>query len=284
MSEGEKQMPGGAPRAKPRRVAHYLWVAACIVAVPYIIFIGFFAINQIQQRDDTRQAIADRIDRITLQLLVVGPANPGSEGQAHTDERAALLSSRKTLESLQARVRALISVGAMTQRGTLPLISCDLLKMTEPMLDCEDSRPQPSTERLLAGVIERTASNTLLAFLVVVAAIAGGLVRGTLNSDNVRWSLPEVVRAAGGGIACYLALAGGTVTATKFAETSGAAPATWSLLGFLSGIFASRVFRLLSELVDAFVARLSPRRSGDQSSVGRSPSTPPASGSRSDER
>ena len=64
----------------------------------------------------------------------------------------------------------------------------------------------------------------------------------------------------GGGIVWYLAVDGGSIPLNVGDVSKIANPATASLYGLLAGMFSERVFRLLSDLVDTFLSRLTPSR------------------------
>lgn len=88
------------------------------------------------------------------------------------------------------------------------------------------------------------------------------LIPLTIHWDAGRTESPlrTVLRAMGGGIVCYLAVDGGSIPLNVGDVSKIANPATASLYGLLAGMFSERVFRLLSDLVDAFLSRLTPSR------------------------
>jgi hypothetical protein len=120
----------------------------------------------------------------------------------------------------------------------------------------------------LKELSERSASGAIFAVLVITAALGGALVQLSVTWDEsktVSWTHTAasvaytLSRAAGGGIVCYLAIDGGSLPLSAADLLRYNSPATGSLAGFLAGMFSDKVFRLLSQLVDAFVARITPK-------------------------
>lgn len=229
----------------------WLGFAAVALLVIYIAVIGVFAIEQIEQRKDTLARIqAKRVG--VLELKAMAGLVPGSE-EAHSIDR-----SLKHLESLQARLIGLVSVGTMTNDGVLPKIACELVRHDAPHQRCEDPRSREWCKFFMGELIEITANGPLLAFLVIVAALGGGALRLSFQDDlphgQRRWRL---VRSVGGGLVCYVALNGRAVPSTLLLDTALAAdPARWSLIGLLVGMFANRVFEVISAGAEAFLKKL----------------------------
>jgi hypothetical protein len=100
----------------------------------------------------------------------------------------------------------------------------------------------------------------LLAILIVTASIGGALITLSLKKTRTESPLRTVLRAIGGGIVCYLAVDGGSIPLNVGDVSNIASPATASLYGLLAGMFSERGFGLLSDIVDAFLSRLTPSR------------------------
>lgn len=224
--------------------------------VTYIALIGIFAIEELNGRDET------------LRVLLAEEARLGVEGLRDGESH---LKELKELRGLRQSIVALVVSGAVDQaRGTLTLreIQCQLVKLRKVELTC----PEPSETSLRGQLIQWTArfflkelsatagSGQVLAILIVTASIGGALITLSLKKTRIESPLRTVLRAMGGGIVCYLAVDGGSIPLNMGDVSKIANPATASLYGLLAGMFSERVFRLLSDLVDAFLSRITPSR------------------------
>lgn len=271
------EAPTQEGRAATNWVGRVLTQLGMLALIIWIALIGIFAIEQIKVRDGLLRRIAARENEIASQKAMRS-SSPGAEQRSREgdplDEEVA------ELRGIKERLTALILTGSMTTRGSLPEIECDLVKLesnarptsTTPLkcLD-EDEEKMEWIPRVitLQTLEERSASGALFAVLVITAALGGAVIRLSLDRDRQldTQTVRSVLRAIGGGIVCYLVLDGGKFPFSSFDLTSYTSPATGSLLGLLAGMFSDRVFRLLSDLVDAFVARLTPKAAGASSKV-----------------
>jgi hypothetical protein len=225
--------------------------------VTYIAIIGIAAIEELKARTNATTELQRRQNEVLLAL----------SNQSLTDSRrAALEDEQQTLARLRRRLDILIMagaspVGAATQAGPLKGILCEWAEEADSRIICTGRN---ASESLLARIAllplsERSPSGSVLAVLIVTAAVGGALVRLSFGSESDPDALRSLLRAVGGGIVCYLAIGGNNllISSTDLARYS--SPATASLAGFLSGMFSDRVFLLVSELVEALVAKMRPR-------------------------
>lgn len=232
----------------------YWWLSLGLVT--YIALIGIFAIEELNGRDET------------LRVLLAEEARLGVEGLRDEEGH---LNELKKLRGLRQSVMALVVSGAVDQPGgtlTLREIQCQLVKLRKDNITC----PEPSETSIRGQLIQWAArfflkelsatagSGQILALLIVTASIGGALITLSLKQTRTESPLRTVLRAMGGGIVCYLAVDGGSIPLNVGDVSRIANPATASLYGLLAGMFSERVFRLLSDLVDAFLSRLTPSR------------------------
>ncbi len=224
--------------------------------VTYIALIGIFAIEELNGRDET------------LRVLLAEEARLGVEGLRDEEGH---LNELKKLRGLRQSVVALVVSGAVDQAGgtlTLREIQCQLVKLRKDGITCPEPPETSVTDRIIQGAarfflkeLSATAgSGQILALLIVTASIGGALITLSLRQTRTESPLRTVLRAMGGGIVCYLAVDGGSIPLNVGDVSKIANPATASLYGLLAGMFSERVFRLLSDLVDAFLSRLTPAR------------------------
>jgi hypothetical protein len=238
-----------------------LWGAGIV----YIAAIGIFAIEELQRREDTRALLRARVNDVAAAVVAVGHGT-GAQTEA---KRTALERELAKLHELERRLTALIVTGSVRTvdkpDGSLRQITCEFTAIDGAAGQCDVERGgirDIFCYLVLKRPAERTASGDVLAVLVVVAALGGALVRLYLPGAERDDSFRMVMRAIGGGVVCYLAISGGTLVPSDVGLTTVKSPATASLLGFLSGMFATRVFELISDLVDSWILKLSPAKPG----------------------
>jgi hypothetical protein len=235
--------------------------------VTYIALIGIFAIEELDGRDET------------MRVLLAEEARIGAETARGHEDRSVELDA---LRALRQRTVALVVSGAVSQRDrrlTLREIQCDLVKLRSPAIVCPEPLPNGTADPVVRGAAtfflkELSAvagSGQILGVLIITASIGGALITLSLRRSRTESSLRTVLRAMGGGIVCYLAVDGGTIPLTAADVARATHPATASLYGLLAGMFSERVFRLLSDLVDAFLARLTPASDGEVRAVAATP-------------
>jgi hypothetical protein len=256
---------GPSHPAPPFKEASRWWRLLWGAGIVYIAAIGIFAIEELQRREETRALLRARVSDIAAAVVAVGNG-PDSQTAA---KRAELERELARTHDLERRLTALIVSGsvrtAAMREGSLRQIICEFTTIDRPTGQCDLGR---GTVRDVFGYLvlkrpaESTASGDILAILVVVAALGGALVRLYLPGAEREDSFRMVMRAIGGGVVCYLAISGGTLVPTDVGLTTVKSPATASLLGFLSGMFATRVFELISDLVDSWIVKLSPAKPG----------------------
>lgn len=228
------------------------WLSLSLVT--YIALIGIFAIEELNGRDET------------LRVLLAEEARLGVEGLR---DEAGGLKELNALRGLRQSVVALVVSGAIAQPGnmlTLREIQCQLVKLRKVEITCPEPHETSIREQLIQWAarfflkeLSATAgSGQVLAILIVTASIGGALITLSLKEARVESPLRTVLRAMGGGIVCYLAVDGGSIPLNVGDVSRIANPATASLYGLLAGMFSERVFRLLSDVVDAFLSRLTP--------------------------
>lgn len=228
----------------------WLWLGL----VTYIGMIGIMAIEELDGRDET------------MRVLLAEEARVGTEAAAMGSERTKEL---KALRGLRQHLVALVVSGALDQpkrRHTLREIHCDLVKLRSSQTVCPPPEARSLSDRAVQGAATfflkelsaRSGSGQILGVLVLTASIGGALIALSLRRTRTESALRTVLRAMGGGIVCYLAVDGGSVPLTAADAATSTHPATASLYGLLAGMFSERVFRLLSDLVDAFLARIRP--------------------------
>jgi uncharacterized protein YidB (DUF937 family) len=257
--------------ANPMNVKRRLHWLMSIGTVTYIALIGIFAIEEIKARDDTLALLSGQQREVASDLAFALPAST-----RHQD----LERRRDTLAALRARLEVLIIDGAVPIRngrpGTLKEILCELALTDDPHVNCPVENETAWTAStviphlLLKYLSEESATGAVLAVLIITAAFGGALIRMSLESpepDGKRILLRTLLRAIGGGIVCYLIVVGGNLPIAGAGLQNASGPATASLLGLLAGMFSNKVFELLSELVDAFVDKVRPKRT--------SPTPPP---------
>lgn len=231
--------------------------------VIYIALIGIFAIEELNGRDET------------LRVLLAEEARLGVERIREDKDQ---LKELDTLRGLRQSVVALVVSGAVDQTGgalTLREVQCQMVQLRKQKITCpepQEDSPIAKTIRVASWVLLKELSATagsgrILAVLIVVASIGGALVTLSLTQDRKENTLRTIVRAMGGGIVCYLAVNGGSIPLSIGDVSKIANPATASLYGFLAGMFSERVFRLLSDVVDVFLSRLTPSRGTDVDTV-----------------
>jgi hypothetical protein len=247
------------------------WQWGRVLGVVYIALIGIFAIEELNGRNETMRLLLAEESRIAAQAAGDGP-------------------SRSLLHGVRQRLVSLIVSGSPDSVLTLRELHCELVSGSLDKGCPKDASHGPvawiiatASTFLLKGLSAVAGSGQILGVLVVTASVGGALVDLSLRRRRLQSAgeeprtlagtkpveatdesaLSTVIRAIGGGIVCYLAIDGGTIplTAADIAATT-THPATASLYGFLAGMFSERVFRLLSELVDAFLSRISPKREG----------------------
>ncbi len=226
------------------------WVYLCLVT--YIALIGIFAIEELNGRDET------------LRVLLAEEARLGIEGRQEDEER---LQELKALRGLRQSLVALVVSGAVGQSvGPLTLreIQCQLVRLRREQITC----PEPLGTTILDQAVHVIAtfflkelsaiagSGQILAILIITASVGGALITLSLKQVRTESPLRTVLRAMGGGIVCYLAVDGGSIPLSVGDVSRIVNPATASLYGLLAGMFSERVFRLLSDVVDAFLSRL----------------------------
>lgn len=230
------------------------WLSLALVT--YIALIGIFAIEELNGRDET------------LRVLLAEEARLGVEGLREEEGR---LNELKALRALRQSVVALVVSGAIDQPGgtlTLREIQCQLVQLRNDKITCPEPRKislrdqiiQWAARFFLKELSATAGSGQILALLIVTASIGGALITLSLKQTRTESPLRTVLRAMGGGIVCYLAVDGGSIPLNVGDVSRIANPATASLYGLLAGMFSERVFRLLSDLVDAFLSRLTPSR------------------------
>jgi hypothetical protein len=256
-----------------RGLRYYLARLARGFAVAYIALIGILAIEELQRRDKVLALISARQNEVAAGLALLG----SSQEARVAEQRATLEQQRSKLHALRTRVTSLILVGPLRPEKKAPvdlkLISCQLAELDDPTLSCREAddavtlADMPLREALRQGAAllflkrtaERTASGDVFAILVVVAAIGGALIRLYLPGREKTDEMRAMFRAIGGGTVCYLVLSGGSIPFAGTNMTMYTSPAMGSLLGLLAGMFSTRVFKLLSDGVDAWSRKLTPR-------------------------
>ncbi len=229
--------------------ADWLWWLR-LVGVAYIALIGIFAIEEINGRNETMRIILAEEARVSAEAV-------GSS-------RAESAQELKALREVRHKLVALIVSGA--QNGeTLKELQHDLV-----MVHVGSPPPAKSNNGWSDGIVAFLAkvllkdlsaiagSGQILGVLVITASVGGALVTLSLRRKRDEEGLRTVIRAIGGGIVCYLAIDGGTIPLSPSDVAVTTHAATASLYGFLAGMFSERVFRLLSDLVDAFLSRITP--------------------------
>lgn len=255
-----------------RSLRYYVVRFARGFAVAYIALIGILAIEELQRRDKVLALISARENEVAAALALIG----SSQEARVAEQRATLEQQREKLRALRTRVTSLILVGPLRPENKVPvdlkLISCQLAALDDPSLACPEAddavklTDRPLREALRQGAAllflkrtaERTASGDVFAVLIVVAAIGGALIRVYLPGSEKADEIRTVFRAIGGGTVCYLVLSGGSIPFAGTNMTMYTSPATASLLGLLAGMFSTRVFKLLSDGVDAWSRKLTP--------------------------
>lgn len=236
--------------------------------VVYIALIGAMAIEELERREQALKLIEERVETAAMALAALDPAG------ADDVRRKLLVREAASLRRLEVQTRALILGGPVTfvgrDRATVKQILCELAALEEPDATCVEPRVaswwlrEAITTAVLKRPAESTASGNIFAILVLVAAAGGALVRLYLPDHDESDAYRTVLRALGGGMVCYLAVSGGSLPLTDAGVTAHTSAATASLLGFLSGMFATRVFQLLSDVVDRWMDRLTPRRDAEE--------------------
>jgi hypothetical protein len=234
------------------------WVAYTL-AVTYIAIIGIAAIEELKARTNATTELQRRENEVLLAL---------SNQSLAESRRASLENEQRTLARLHRRLDILIMDGASpvastTQAGSLKGVLCEWAAEGDSRIVCIGGSAIAS-ESVLARIAllplsERSPSGSVLAVLIVTAAVGGALVRLSFGSESDRNALRTLLRAVGGGIACYLAIGGNNLLLSSTDIAKYSSPATASFAGFLSGMFSDRVFLLVSELVDALVSKIRPR-------------------------
>lgn len=238
---------------QPTLERDWLWWLR-LLGVAYIALIGIFAIEELNGRNET------------MRLLLAEEAKVGTAAAAKSAGDAS--EKLATLERARQKLVVLMVSGAEDQ-GTLRDIHRELAlsQANKPPANAESSNARLDAAGswlvavfsclLLKNLSAVAGSGQILGVLIVTASVGGALVTLSLRQTR-EGALRTVIRAIGGGIVCYLAVDGGTIpiSPTDVAVTTHAATA--SLYGFLAGMFSERVFRLLSDLVDAFLARITP--------------------------
>ncbi|WP_437573790.1 hypothetical protein [Sorangium sp. So ce887] len=241
----------------------WTWRVLRGLAIIYIAFIGILAIEELQRREKVLAVLTARDNEIAAALAVMGD----DRGEASNPQKEVLDRERTKLQGLKARMTTLILGGSM-RPNTRPLkeILCELAATRSVEVTCDGQEQDRLRDLAAALFLKRTAeqrsSGDVFAVLIVVAAVGGALVRlylpGEYEHDEHDDAFRTVFRAIGGGIVCYLALSGGSIPFSGTNLTAYTSPATGSLLGFLSGMFSTKVFLLLSSVVDSWVGKLMP--------------------------
>jgi hypothetical protein len=242
------------------------------IGIAYIALIGILAIEELQRRESILTSIVKREGDVQTALSLLGD----SQEKRVTDKRAALEGERDKLRALRAHTNALVLVGPLRPDNRTPIalkqISCELAKLDDPALACpaapraegmtfaervRDGGRELAAVFFLKRTAERTSSGDVFAILVVVAAIGGALIRlylpGRVRTDPYH----TVLRAIGGGTVCYLILKGGSIPFMGTDVRMYTNPATAALLGLVAGMFSTRVFKVISDAVDAAASKLS---------------------------
>ncbi len=230
-------------------------------AIVYIALIGILAIEELQRRDKVLALLTARENELAAALA------PNTN--ADDPRRLELEKERREIQGLRARTTTLI-VGGSIQPKTRPLkdILCELTKVRASSVTCDvdDAHRDRFRDFLAEVALKRTAeqrsSGDVFAFLIVIAAIGGALIRlylpGEDEHDRKDDAFRRVLRATGGGVVCYLAITGGSIPLSGTSMTAYTSPATGALLGLLAGMFSTKVFQLLSSVVDTWVGKLMP--------------------------
>ncbi|WP_437477106.1 hypothetical protein WME75_27610 [Sorangium sp. So ce1014] len=238
------------------------------LAIIYIAIIGILAIEELQRREKVLAVLTARDKELAAALAVMGD----DRGEASNTQKEVLDRERTKLQGLKARITTLI-LGGSIRPNTRPLkeILCELAATRSVEVTCDGQEQDGLRDLAAALFLKRTAeqrsSGDVFAVLIVVAAIGGAAVSGALvrlylpgeyEHDEHDDAFRTLFRAVGGGIVCYLALSGGCIPFSGTNLTAYTTPATGSLLGFLSGMFSTKVFLLLSSMVDSWVGKLMP--------------------------
>jgi hypothetical protein len=266
---------GSGPTKQPSsRWWRVLWCAGIV----YIAAIGIFAIEELKRRESTLELLKEREKDVAAALATLGgAAGPNAEKRRDELER-----QQATLRDLRTRLTALMLGGSVKSEGvaqsTVRQILCELTFVEKEHANCPEGTR--GLDRDIAATIvlkrpaEKTASGDVFAVLMIVASIGGALVRLYLPGGSEENAFRTIMQAIGGGIVCYLAVAGGALSLAELGVKSLSSPGTASLLGLLSGMFATKVFQLLSDIVDSGIAKLGP--SGSASATPKTVVNPPA--------
>ncbi|HEX6271820.1 MAG TPA: hypothetical protein VFZ53_02215 [Polyangiaceae bacterium] len=254
-------MPAGTATFEERKGSRTggFWRVLWGTGIVYIAAIGVFAIEELKRRDDALALFRAAIHETASAAVASGAADGAKAAKSRRE--------LEKLRELESRLTALIVTGSVRPMnkgdGTLRVLMCEFSALADEKARCDVAR---GGVRDVFGYVvlkrpaERTASGDIFAVLVVVAAIGGALIRlylpGTEQTDAFR----TIMRAIGGGVVCYLAISGGALTATDMGLTTIESPATASLLGLLAGMFATRVFKLISDVVDNWIKKLAPAK------------------------
>ncbi|MFO0570967.1 MAG: hypothetical protein U0263_35360 [Polyangiaceae bacterium] len=251
----------------------------------YIALIGVFAIEELQRREKVLATINARERELGADLATLGSA----QGDQAIGKRASLESEARILRALRVRTTALILGGAVHTAngipGTVKAILCEYSATASAEIRCggSDAKWWSARELAATAVLKRAAeqrsSGDVFAVLIIVAAVGGALIRFYLPGEEESDWFRKVFRAIGGGTVCYLALAGGSVPFEGTDMHTFTSPPTAALLGLLSGMFSTKVFKLLSDLVDSWMDRVTPARSKPSGAKAATPAGPGSEGS-----
>jgi hypothetical protein len=163
--------------------------------------------------------------------------------------------------------------------GTLKEILCEFTVIRNGEIRCGEIMEGWSVRNVAATLalkraFEQRASGDVFALLIIISSVGGALIRLYLPGEDERDAFRTIFRAIGGGIVCYLAIRGenlpfGEPNMTTFTNPFGGSsmtaltnPATASLLGLLAGMFSTKVFKLLSDVIDSWFDKLTPSEDG----------------------
>jgi hypothetical protein len=231
--------------------------------VVYIAMIGVFAIEELQRREKLVAMMTARETEVTSAIAAI----TSSQADDAAALRAALEGERHQLHALRVRLTALIIGGTSGPKGAVKAILCGLAQTKNADMTCDEVHPEGWSARELSATLvlkrvsEQRSSGDIFAVLVIVAAIGGALIK--LYLDDSKTEPPAfrpVLRAIGGGIVCYLVISGGTIPFNGTSVTSATTPATGALYGLLAGMFATKVFELVTALVENWVEKLKPAK------------------------
>lgn len=235
------------------------------VGIAYIALIGIFAIEELQRREKVLATIIQRQVEVAAALSMLNTA----QGDAAVNRRTTLEREAAALRGLHGRTTALILGGAIRPEkgppGTIKAVLCELTALASPEITCGNPQAEAwSLREILATVAlkrpaEQRSSGDVFAVLIIVAALGGALISLYLDGESDSDWVRKLFRAVGGGTVCYLALTAGTVPFTSASLTTFGSPAMGSLLGLLSGMFSTKVFQLLSNVVDSWLTKVTPK-------------------------